>query len=67
MIQTSDVVEAVLANPKTGWFVLAATGAEQAWIDWGNPVISVLTKIGSLVLILVLIRKHTKNDDDKKK
>jgi len=63
MIQTNDVVEAILANPKTGWFVLAVTGAEKAWLDWGIPLIDGLSSIAGLVLILVLIRKHLKKDD----
>ena len=55
---TKEVIRTIVEHPKTSAAVLAVTGAERLWIDWGSWVIDALGGIAGLVLVCVLIYKH---------
>lgn len=53
-----QAAEAVLNNPKVGYFVASITAIETWWIDWGNPLVDAMASILGVVLLIVLIRKN---------
>ncbi len=65
--EAKQVVEAILNNPKVGYFVYAITSFEIWWIDWGKPLTDALASILGVILLAVLIRKHWYSTDTKNK
>jgi hypothetical protein len=61
-----QLTEAILNNPKTGYFVYAITSFEIWWIDWGKPLIDGTASILGVILLAVLIRKHWYGTDTSK-
>lgn len=57
----SEIIEAVISNPKTSLVVVAITNFSNWWIEWGNPLVDAAASILSLVLLIVLIRYHLQN------
>ena len=53
-----EVIDAILSNPKVGYFAYAVTTFEIWWIDWGKPVIDGSASILGVILLIVLIRKN---------
>ena len=52
-----ETMDAILTNPKVAATLLTATSA-QSWLDYSAPIIELITKVSSLVLILVMIYFH---------
>ena len=65
--EAKQVVEAILNNPKVGYFVYAITSFEIWWIDWGKPLTDALASILGVILLAVLKRKHWYSTDTKNK
>ena len=65
--EARQVIEAILSNPKVGYFVYAITSFELWWIDWGKPLVDATASILGVVLLAVLIRKHWYSTDTKPK
>ena len=53
-----ESIKAIIEHPKTSAGVLAVTGAERCWLDWGSWIVDALYSIAGLVLVCVLIYKH---------
>lgn len=52
------MIRVVVEHPKTSAAVLAVTGAERFWLDWGSWVVDALYSVAGLVLVCLLIYKH---------
>lgn len=58
MTPTKEAIKSVIDHPKTSALVLAATGAERFWLDWGSWIVDALYSVCGLVLVCLLIYKH---------
>ena len=50
-----EIIEEALTKPKVTSVVVAATATQDWWLDWGVPIIEGATKVGSFILIIIMI------------
>jgi hypothetical protein len=65
-VSLKQVTEAVLSNPKVGYFVASMTAIETWWIAWGSPLVDAIASILGVILLAVLIRKNWYSTDTNK-
>lgn len=58
MTPTKEMIKNIAEHPKTSAVVLAVTGAERFWIDWGSWIVDALYSVAGLILVCVLTYKH---------
>jgi len=59
--ESKQIIEAIISNPKLGYFAVFITTLETWWIEWGNPLISAVSSILGVVLLVILILYHFQN------
>ena len=50
-----ESIQEILTNPKVTTAVVASTATQSWWLDWGLPLIEDLTKVGSFILVIIMI------------
>jgi len=59
---TKEAIRVIAEHPKTSAVLLAVTGIETFWIEWGNWVVDACYSVCSLALVCVLLRNALHKD-----
>tara|TARA_R110000782_G_scaffold139012_1_gene231494 strand:+ start:30 stop:248 length:219 start_codon:yes stop_codon:yes gene_type:complete len=57
--EASQLIETIASHPKTALAVAAVSNANVWWLDYGEPAIKGLTSVLGLVILSLLIVKHS--------